>query len=240
MSSTGRAGERLEKDGYYSPYWTLSALFDMLSDRPDSHNLRGKVALDPCVGDGRVLFMAQQYGATSGVGVEIRPEAAESARVHGYPIVCGDALQEGMRPSLPPWDVLVTNPAFSLAREFITEYALTTYKPTWWQLPSDFLASEERHYWLRENMPAEEWAMSARPSYIAVCQGIPASKRQKRAAVRRCGAKYPKDTKGTCPCGGRIGNGVDSVDYSWFCWEGPGRTSTITRLLPVFHLDRSY
>ena len=235
MSATGRAGSRVEKDNYPTPYWAIAALLDALGQK-----VTGQVVLDPCCGDGRVLFMATQYGASAVVGVEVREGAAAEAQVHGA-VLHGDALQLARAGQLPEYTMAATNPPFSLAEEFIQEIALKCRQSTYWLLPLSFLASQTRSRWLKHNMPRSVLVFPARPSFIAVCKGRDAHVEERRDAVKPCGRKYQKGTKGLCECGGVIADGVDATEYAWFEWDGPGRDQTeITRLLDIEHLDRTF
>lgn len=228
MSATGRSGDRIFKDNYPTPYWALAALFESLGAR-----VTGQVVLDPACGDGRVMFMASQYGAAAVLGVEVREQAAASAQVHG-PVVFGDALQLARDGQLPAHTMVATNPPYSLAEEFIQEIALKCRLSTFWLLPLSFLASATRYRWLKNNMPKTVQVFPSRPSFIAVCKG-------KDDTIKPCGRKFPKGTGGSCECGGKIADGVDATEYAWFEWDGPGRDQVeVTRLLDVEHLDRSF
>lgn len=232
MSSTNRAGVRVDKDNYPSPFWTLDALFMRYPGI-----VRDKVVFDPNAGDGRILLYAMAYGAKRAVGYEIREDAVQECQAQGLEVYHTDALQSGLPDGV---DSLVTNPAFSIAQPMIQRYVpLMRGNLSYWLLPLSFIASEDRAVWNECNMPLGQDFLPSRPSFIAVCQGR-SETRKRPTSLPRCGRKYVKGTRGECVCGGRIADGVDSNDYAFFAYDRPGRTEmTYGRLLQTRHLDRS-
>lgn len=92
----------------YTPRATIEALFD--SDPPPDG-----CVLDPCAGDGAILRVAKARGYEV-AAVEIREEERDALDQLDENAVIGDWLRMDRTP-WTGWSV-VTNPPFSLAREF--------------------------------------------------------------------------------------------------------------------------
>ena len=211
MSSTNRGGKRIDGDWYSTPAWTTRAILPHLNVW---RSTRMRV-LDPCAGKGAILDVVRaDWPDAIRLGFEIDQERATVARVG-----CADALLE-------PWpgaDVVLTNPPFSLAMEFVTRSAEQCPKADRaFLLRLAFLASQERAAFHKAN-PCDLFVLGRRPSFAA------SLKCAKNAKHNGCGwqvlqeldAPRPK----TCPSCGLCGLTVttsDSADYAWMIF-GPGR-----------------
>ena len=109
-------------------------------------------------------------------------------------------------------DLIVTNPPFSLALEFL-EKSLKEAKTVVYLLRLNFLGSQKRKEFWQKNPPSHLFTLSERPCFSAFCKG------NKKLKIKSCGRSYPKDTKGKCECSGTIGNGTDATEYAWFVWD---------------------
>ena len=142
MSSTNRGAKRVERDAYNTPTEAVEALIPHLVLDPTWW------MLEPCVGSGNILRAFQPY-----VGVV---EVCEIAEPYSIDFLTYDA---GRR-----YDLIVTNPPFSLAQEFVTK-ALELANCVIMLLPLSFLGSQRRRDWWRQHPPTAIFILSKRPSF---------------------------------------------------------------------------
>lgn len=206
---------RIADDAYPTREADFIPLFEWLVDQGLWQP--GFTILDPCAGDGRMVRVAKErYGASWGTGVDIRPECATAlAATCDY----SDIRNALIQPMTHPHNCVITNPPFDKAREFIEAYRETATVLSAWLVRTNFLGTEDRSEWLLKWMPDLELRMPWRCQFVAVCKGV--AKAKGREKVKGCGATYELGTKGTCECGGTIGDGTDACEYSWVIWR-PG------------------
>ena len=163
MSSTNRGAERRERDFYPTPAKATKALLDWAHNSVDDINLVMASVLDPCAGDGAILRVAREFGCAR-LAYEIRPECRESLDIvtHPWRVTIGDAL--AIKLDLFPVDAVITNPPFSLSREFIDAYRDRAPFAAF-LLPLNFLASQKRAAWWIANPPAHVLVLPFRPSF---------------------------------------------------------------------------
>jgi len=206
VSATNRGSKRQEADYYPTPAWATEALlgWSRRAYGPDFE------VLDPCAGDGAILRVAKARGFVVRRAIEIRPEMAPALHEVATSVTIGDALR------LPKVsgvciDWVITNPPYSLAREFIEAWRPLAHLAAF-LLRLNFFGSKGRSAWLRgAGRPAHVLVLDRRPAFVAVCKGA--------KTIKGCGATYPLGTKGRCECGGSIADGTDSTEYAWFVWE---------------------
>lgn len=131
-----KKGERKEHDLYETPQDVVDKLFKLIPVRKDWKYL------EPCKASGRIYNMLP-IGSAWG---EIR---------FGV---------DYLKTKYPPQDVIVTNPPFSLAQEFVTK-ALTEAPVVIMLLRIGFLGSQKRKEWLQKNKPTTLIVLSKRPSF---------------------------------------------------------------------------
>ncbi len=125
MSATNRGATRNPQDLYRTPRNAISAIIHQISWG------RVRRALEPCQGDGRIIEMCQR----------IAPHAHWSA----YEISNGtDYLEQHVPCHF--YDLILTNPPFSLAQEFITK-ARGDAKCVIMLQRLNFLGSQKRYDW---------------------------------------------------------------------------------------------
>jgi hypothetical protein len=112
-------------------------------------------------------------------------------------------------------DAIVTNPPFSLASPFL-EKSLGEAGLVVYLLRLNYLGSQQRKAFWNRNPVTHLFPLSQRPAFVAVCKG------DKKAGLKACGQQYPLGTRGTCSCGGAIGDGTDATEYAWFVWDRLG------------------
>jgi predicted RNA methylase len=147
MSSTKRGGKRSEADFYSTPAWCTRRILEALA-LP-----KGLRWLDPCAGEGAILEVVAACADPKEIhGIELR---VEPAILWGF--TCADALAV----SWPDSDVLIMNPPFSLARDFVGR-ALDA---------SPCVIALERLNWIVQwvkhggAMPGEIYVLPDRPSF---------------------------------------------------------------------------
>lgn len=208
MSATSRGTDRDPNDNYPTQPKLVRGLF---RSHGGLRTMGPSTVLDPCAGEGQILSVVKEFGHTP-VGIEIRDECEEAlGKVceDGFHLI-GDGLADPPDPSL----IVITNPPFSLAEEFIRHYAGRVAIAAF-LLRLNFLGGQKRRAGLwKTHRPAWIGVLPERPAFVAVCKGSPAKTDSTR--VKGCGALYPLGTKGGCACGGRIGDGTDATEYAWF------------------------
>lgn len=193
MSSTIKGSARIEHDNYPTPQEPIEAFLKQL----DLSNV--KSFCEPCRGDSAIL--KHFVGIDNVDYAEIREGI--------------DYLKKDFEA-----DLIVTNPPFSLALEFL-EKSLKEAKTVAYLLRLNFLGSQKRKPFWQQNPPTHQFTLAERPSFVDVCQG------DKKKGIKRCGAVYHKDDHvKVCVCGGKVSAGVDSTEYAWFVWDRMGIIKT--------------
>ena len=160
MSSTHRGAVRQPDDYYATPAWCVESVLPRL--RPD----RSMVVLDPAAGEGAILSAVLAYeGSFITKAIELNPERAKICQEVAH-VRTGDALTM----IWPPADLILANPPFSLALEFVR---LACHHLRLWGggkaaflLRLAFLESKERNTFLRGRMPDEIYVLPRRPSFV--------------------------------------------------------------------------
>jgi ubiquinone/menaquinone biosynthesis C-methylase UbiE len=117
MSATGRSNVRIDQDNYTTPDYTINSLFD-------NHEFpKGSVFLEPCVGTGNILRKALSYLPYSTYfAIDINKEnidlCSQISTEKKVVLKCTDFLKLSLK-GQP--DLIVTNPPFSLAQEFLVK-----------------------------------------------------------------------------------------------------------------------
>lgn len=231
MSATGRGVERRPDDFYSTPRWCTEALLRKLAPCPYES------VLDPCCGDGAILKCFSDPVERHGIELD-GPRAGLAISNSGGFIGCADALEA-------PWpaaDLIVTNPPYSLAGDFI-EKALDRQDAgactdVAMLLRLSYLGSQERAIFHRKRA-ARVIVFPRRPSFAAslYCVGESAGKGKSRKLGCGWAVLIPIEaprTK-TCPtCGGGVGvTTSDAAEYAWFVWHYEGRMGGTWEILDL-------
>ena len=221
MSATGRNDVRRVDDHYVTPAWCVKAIWPKLS--------AFNTCLDPCAGEGRLLMALQDLAASPMYrGIELDEERATlCAKQNGIGCVVGDALELQRRgpwrfPNLDtPYDLVITNPPYSLALGFIQAALASGAPEIAMLLRLNFLASMKRAAFWRVN-PCDVYVLPKRPSFATFlsCKAGGVSEKHKCGwkASFPIGAELPK----TCPkCGWyKLQTTTsDATEYAWFHWK---------------------
>ena len=169
MSATGRSDVRRKDDHYVTPAWCVQAIWPKLGAF-DS-------CLDPCAGEGRILMALQDLAASPVYrGIELDEERATlCASQNGIGCVVGDAFTVRGRECADPWmtptqhnpyDLIIMNPPYSLALEFIKAALASRPREIAVLLRVNFLASKARAQFWREH-PCDVYVLPKRPSFAA-------------------------------------------------------------------------
>lgn len=162
MSATGRSNVRRADDFYSTPEWCTRAILTKLRYVSPGY------AIDPCCGDGAILNEVAKFPPRGPndpspklFGIELDTDRA--LRSCGrYQVRIGDALGAERWPSA---NLLITNPPYSLAEQFIRRAAV--------ELPNaerafllrlDFLGAQKRAQFHRSN-PSDVYVLPRRPSF---------------------------------------------------------------------------
>lgn len=149
MSATGRGAERVENDFYETPAWLTRAIL------PEIKQLHGDrpLFLEPACGQGAIVRELAAFFPQSGI--------------------CANDLTMGVdflkiEPRGPkPFDVIITNPPYSLAQEFIEQalkWRRSELSLVVMLLRLNFLGSQKRAAWLRQHTPSV-YVSPRRPSF---------------------------------------------------------------------------
>jgi hypothetical protein len=156
MSAAGRGKrKRVSKDFYGTPAWCVRRLLEATKDRM---LLPAGDWLEPCIGDGAIVRAVNESRTdVTWSSCEIRDVPLYLKRQHHHH---GDFLK--WKPKRT-WDVVITNPPFSLALEFVRK-SLELAPVVAMLLRTGFLESETRNAWLREHVPSI-YVLPNRPSF---------------------------------------------------------------------------
>lgn len=139
MSSTNRGSKRLDKDEYQTPVWAVKLIMNEIDWNAFP------TFLEPCLGKGNIFNNypnPQKAFCDISIGV--------------------DYLKQ--RIPKPVYDLIITNPPFSLALEFLQK-SLQEAKTVIYLLRLNFLGSQIRHDFWTLNPPTHLFVLSKRPSF---------------------------------------------------------------------------
>jgi predicted RNA methylase len=152
MSRALSKDKRSPGDWYSTPAWAVRAILRLLP-APAS-------VVEPAAGNGAILSeIKRMWPNTAARGIEIDPGRAEQCRAIGHDVGTDDFLLAPIRPA----DMVITNPPFSLALEFV-QRGLETAPHVVMLLRLSFLASIKRAAFIREHSP-DVFILSKRPSF---------------------------------------------------------------------------
>jgi predicted RNA methylase len=211
MSATGRGSERRERDFYPTPPEATRLILP--------HIPYPRTVLEPACGSGHIMEQLIDYWP---LGCEIHGIEIDGSRVSqslerfrhlsGVNVVEADFLGSN---SWNHFDLIVTNPPFSLAQEFV-EHSCRFADRAVMLLPLNFLASAGRKAFWRK-YPANVYVLPKRPSFVhsLKCTGDCGWRDTEPADLTR-----EKRIK-VCPeCDSKISRSkTDSLEYAWYEWR---------------------
>jgi len=149
---------RVPDDFYATPARDVEAFLDTAGI-----NVRGLHVFEPSAGDGAILAVCDDRGATTLSGIEMDAKRAAVCAFRGFDVRQGDALTEVWGKA----DLLIGNPPFNLALEFAERaaaWAEMHRKPAALLLRLAFLESKKRAAFHAEH-PSDLFVLSERPSF---------------------------------------------------------------------------
>lgn len=210
MSATNRGRERIKDDAYLTPSWSVHRLLEKIT-------LPAGRWLEPCAGEGAIIRAVNEkrkdvvWGAA-----EVRPECLPALKKLGFDkgsLV--DFLRLDPNELVGKFEVVFTNPPYSLAEEFL-ERGLEVCPHVVFLLRLNFLGSSDRHFFLKEYTP-DVYVLPNRPSFV---QAVSCS-------LKKTGCDYntylppnvqvPRD----CPkCKAPVEvSSSDATEYAWFHFQ---------------------
>jgi hypothetical protein len=186
MSDNKKKTARRANDDYQTPIGVVSPLLALI-DWP-----RVRSFCEPARGDG-VIYKA----------------AAERMEPHGFGRLEWHEIRDGrdyLTAEHIPVDLLITNPPFSHAIEFVNK-SLEEAATVCYLLPLGFLSSRERRDWWRSNPPTHVITVSERPCFVWVCRD------------RHCKGSCAPGVEACPACGGRTKRQTDFSDVAWYVWD---------------------
>lgn len=142
MSATNRGAKRALADFYATPEESFLPLLQYLP--------MDSVFWEPALGDGRLVRLLRNSGRDAG-GADLHPMKPGAEPV--------DFLRDPTQR-----DFIITNPPFSLAKEFVT-HAVNHSRETVLLLRLNFLGSKKRRTWWRDYKPNALFVLSDRPDF---------------------------------------------------------------------------
>lgn len=157
MSATNRGADRARLDYYPTPSWAVRRFLEA-APMPAGR------WVEPCAGDGAII-RAVSRADVEWTAIEIRRECRESLDASGAThVIIDDALHDGRRSvTRPRFEVMLTNPPFTLAMEFI-EWGFRAANIVAVLLRLNFLASVRRNEFMRRH-PPDVFVLPDRPSF---------------------------------------------------------------------------
>lgn len=156
MSATNRGSERRPNDFYETPETvTTDFLFNHLEG--DFRRI-----LEPCAGSGKMVRVLRERfpnAIIDTMDIDNHPEIPEAMHE-----MVADFLEHKIKH--PKYDLIFTNPPYSLAREIIG-HALESYPRATivMLLRVGFLESKKRYSWWQDKLPTELHILANRPSF---------------------------------------------------------------------------
>jgi hypothetical protein len=184
MSSTNRGATRIDQDAYYTPASAIDPMIALL----DLSSVTSFV--EPCLGGGAIYDRVDVP----------RKGWCEIAKGRDY-----------LESPVSRADVILTNPPFSLALEFLQK-SLAEAKTVGYLLRLNFLGSRKRRDFWNANKPTHCFVLSERPVFAWYCQ----DRKVCKAAYR------PGETTVCTECGLPVRSQTDSIEYAWFVWDRLG------------------
>ena len=139
MSATNRGAERIDKDAYPTP---LYSIFPLLAKIDFS---KVKTFLEPCKGDGRILNLLPN-------------------NIEKYWCEIGEG-KDYFENNFKDIDLIITNPPFSISIEFL-EKSLKEGKTVCYLQRVNWLGSKIRKDFWNYNTPDKMFVLSKRPNFL--------------------------------------------------------------------------
>jgi tRNA1(Val) A37 N6-methylase TrmN6 len=161
MSATNRGAIRRESDFYSTPLESVYSLLDNYEGIKSTD-----LILEPSAGDGNIIRALRNRGYKNTIhAVEIRKSERLTLTELADNVTISDYFQQV--PIMAKYDVIIGNPPYSLAQEFIN-HSLDLLNPGGrliFLLRTNFLESKKRFNWWQDKLPTQLMVLSSRPSF---------------------------------------------------------------------------
>jgi predicted RNA methylase len=164
MSATNRGAERKKADFYPTPIEVIDNFLNACQLETDEFKDCLKI-LEPCAGNGNIIQSLKSHGYKQIDAIEIRPEESETLKSYNIDnVIIGDFLKLDITKK---YHVIITNPPFSLAREFIEKSfdLITDNGMVIMLLRIGFLESKSRLDFWKKYPVTGLYVLSSRPSF---------------------------------------------------------------------------
>lgn len=216
MSSTNRGSTRSASDYYVTPVPAIVSFLKAWSADGGPEHVR--TILDPCAG-GRIGGEGMSYPLAieqAGVFPKLQQVTTLDIREDSQADLCGDYLT--MRP-VAPVDLIISNPPFSLAVEFVEKALRDVHHQMNWGgyvvmlQRLNFLGSEDRQDFWRAHMPYRIYVHKKRMGFLEHTMATDKSFIDWHAKPKN-NAKYPSQEKALTV----YRRQQDSIEYAHFVW----------------------
>lgn len=159
MSATNRGSTRAGWDTYYSPKFTVDRLLDKIF-------LPGGNWLEPAAGRGDIIDFVNNHGSMNPIptwdACEINFWSYPRVLPKVNTLYIGNYLEQKLEKR--KYSVIITNPPFNLAMEFIQHSMDLEPDYIVFLLRTNFLESSKRNDFLKNNTP-DQYTLPNRPSF---------------------------------------------------------------------------
>lgn len=160
MSATNRGAVRNKADFYATPLETVYSLLDNYDGIKPTD-----LILEPSAGNGNIILGLRNRGYKNHItAIELRAEEENNLLNLSNAVGIYNFLEKG---SPIKYDVIIGNPPYSLAQEFIDKSLslLTPGGRLIFLLRTNFLESKKRFIWWQDKIPSRLYVLSKRPSF---------------------------------------------------------------------------
>lgn len=194
MSATNRGSDIISQEFYPTPSYTINSIIQYI-DFSKVYSFT-----EPCKGKGAIYNLIN------------------------VPDKHYCELSEGLdylTTSMPLVDLILTNPPFSLAQEFINK-ARTESDTVIMLQRINFLGSQTRKDFWEKNPPTHLFVLANRPKFIAKCPNKKLDDSKKRLCTDQTSYQITNPAHKCISCGTSVTPASDATEYAWFCWDSKG------------------
>lgn len=182
MSATNRGSKVISQEFYPTPDYTIESILKEIDfTKVNSFT-------EPCRGEGHIynkVNVPNKYYAELSEGIDY------------------------LTTEMPNVDLILTNPPFSLAQEFITK-ARTEAKCVIMLQRLNYLGSQARKAFWNSNPPTHIFVLSKRPKFIAKCNNKSCDNKESFQIT---------EPPTICECGKTVTPASDAAEYAFFVFQ---------------------
>lgn len=171
VSATNRGGVRSKNDFYPTPEWLIRAVLPYVLFNKDwyANNKRSYSILEPAAGDGAIVRAIHSF-------IDENEDYQVPHTVSMFDIDPQDLIRDKCNKAdflevnpLPKFDLIITNPPFTLCQEFIErslEWTRDETSKVVMLLREGFLSTQKRVDFFKQYWPKETYTTSKRPKFL--------------------------------------------------------------------------